>query len=100
MSHRIVKDFICQDCVFVFSIHTHLFRRTSPYCPKCADHVSVVPYEKKIINEKKFWTEEEMEYIDRILGGELLVYQVAAKLGRTSKSIQRRLDRRRREKQL
>jgi hypothetical protein len=94
MSHPISKPFICHDCVFVFSIHSKRKHSATPYCPSCGDNIAVTKYVKPVKQQKKFWTEEELTYIDKIISGELLIYQVAIKLGRTRPSIKRRVERR------
>jgi DNA-directed RNA polymerase subunit RPC12/RpoP len=93
MSHPISKPYICMDCIFVFSIHSLSDRRV-PCCPNCGDSIQVKKYKPQEKQKKQSWTEEEMNLIDRIVKGELRIYQVAIKLNRTSKSVRRRVERR------
>jgi transcription initiation factor IIE alpha subunit len=39
------------------------------------------------------WTDEEMKVIDQVMKGELLKYQAAIKLGRSIKSVRRKIER-------
>lgn len=93
MSHPISKPYICMDCIVVFSIHSMLDKKM-PCCPNCGDSIKVKTYKKPPKQQKKPWTEDEMMLIDRIINGELRIYQVAIKLNRTSKSVRRRVERR------
>lgn len=82
----------------MFSTHSPLasIRRNIVYCPKCADHIAVERY-KPVVRKKqkkRKWTQEEIQLLDRVIQGELLTYQVAAKLKRTDRSVRRRLQRR------
>jgi DNA-directed RNA polymerase subunit RPC12/RpoP len=97
MSHPINRTYFCEDCVFTFTIHSKMNRGLRPHCPKCGDNIQVTHYQKKEPKPRQFWDEEEMNLIDRIVKGELQIYQVAVKLGRSHKSVSRRVQRRREE---
>ncbi|SSS88053.1 Uncharacterised protein [Acinetobacter baumannii] len=89
------NQFICNECVFVFKILTPMGRGYRKHCPKCGDYVSVETFEKsKVTNTKKIWNDEELKDLDRCIAGEVLSYQLAAKLGRSPKSVSRRKERR------
>lgn len=98
--HEINKTYFCQACIFVFTIHSKLgIGKRKPYCPNCAENIPVEVYASPIKKQEKqrAWTEEELILIDRLLKGELLIYQVAIKLDRTPKAIRNRLSQRRKE---
>lgn len=93
MSHPINKTWICKECVFVFTIHSPTSLHV-PNCPNCADHISVRRYQKPKGKNYHLWTEEELKLVDKVINGEMLIYQAAIKLGRTGKSVARRVARR------
>lgn len=97
--HPVNKTYICDDCVFVFTIHSPS-RQGRLFCPRCGDTVSVKTFVKaeKVIKVWKPWTKEEFALIDRIIDGELLKYQVATKVGRTYGAVQRKVEQRRSER--
>ncbi|WP_134177206.1 MULTISPECIES: hypothetical protein [Cytobacillus] len=59
----------------------------------------MVKYEADRFNKKgpkriyQPWTDEEMKVIEQVMNGELLRYQAAIKLGRSIKSVKRRIER-------
>jgi hypothetical protein len=78
--------YFCQDCLFLFSVHSKLNNKI-PYCPKCGDNLAVKHYEQKIVKDIKLWTDEELHLIGRLIKGEIKNYQVAALTGRTIDSV-------------
>lgn len=94
---NLVESYICNDCLFIFSLHTPLNKnRKRPFCPKCGEKMEVTPLQHVVKKrpQNRNWTDEELTYIDKIITGELKVYQVAYKLNRTTASIKGRLARR------
>lgn len=86
--------YICNDCVLVFETHGKLGPRKIAYCPNCGDNVATTKYSTPLKESKRRgWSEEELELLKRCITGELMIYAVAAKLGRTSKSISRQIHR-------
>lgn len=98
--HPINITYICNDCTFVFTIHSKTRQGKRPFCPNCGDSVSVNRFEKaeKVKKVWKPWTDKEFELVDRIIDGELLKYQVAAQIGRTYGAVQRKVEQRRKER--
>jgi hypothetical protein len=92
--------YICHDCTFVFTIHSKFNLNKHPYCPNCADSVAVKVYEPAPlrVEQRRPWTAEEVALVDGILEGRLTKYQVAAKTGRTYGGVQRKCEKRAKEK--
>jgi uncharacterized protein YdbL (DUF1318 family) len=51
------------------------------------------------VEGRRSWTAEEVELIDQILDGKLAKYQVAAKTGRTRGSVQKKCEKRAKERE-
>jgi hypothetical protein len=99
MGHLIKNLFICKECVFVFTIHSQRSKKRVLFCPNCGESIATEKYKPIKKSPKKPWTEDEMVYVDRIIKGEIFIYQAAVALGRTKKSVSRRVDRRKEELQ-
>lgn len=96
MANPNVKVWICGDCDFIFQTYSKApAGRNSFFCPDCGENISVKRYKKtnKKKSPRRFWTDGEMETLKQVLDGKLMVYQAAVKLGRTNKSVSRRVDR-------
>ncbi|MEC1716636.1 hypothetical protein [Schinkia azotoformans] len=92
--------FICEDCVFVFQIHTSCKDMKKPYCPKCGEKFEVRNYQSVKKGEKLIrikWKQEELELLDRCISGDLGAHQVAVMTGRTVNSVLKRIPRRKEE---
>ncbi|MDF1997630.1 hypothetical protein [Peribacillus frigoritolerans] len=86
--------YICNDCVLVFETHGKLGPRKIAYCPNCGDNVATTKYITPLKKSKRRgWSKEELDLLNRCISGELLIYAVASKLGRTSKSVSRQINR-------
>lgn len=96
-SHKINKTYICLDCIFTFTIHAEKDSFKYTFCPNCGENINVEKLKNKKTIPKKFWEDWEIELIDRIINGEIKVYQVAYKTNRTEKSVRNRMIRRREE---
>src|SRR5690348_877862 len=95
------KSFICEECVFIFTIYASL-RVRKPYCPNCGDNFEVHihnadRHSPEGRHVKIRWTETELDLLDSIIAGELLPSQVAMMTGRPTNAVVKRLGRRRRE---
>lgn len=95
--HLVSSEYMCRDCVFIFKVHSRLYKTKTPYCPNCGDNIFVRKFVPTKKMNKRFWTEEELDLLDKVIDGKLFVYQLAIRLGRTNKSVEVRLVRRRRE---
>ncbi|QOK28047.1 hypothetical protein IIE26_05090 [Cytobacillus oceanisediminis] len=101
IDRRQIKNWLCEDCTFVFQTFgkKQNGRPRKYFCPSCGENISVVKYEADRFNQKgpkriyQPWTDEEMKIIERVMDGELLKYQAAIKLGRSIKSVRRRIER-------
>lgn len=86
--------YICNDCVLVFETHGKLGPRKIVYCPNCGDNVATVRYVTPLKEtQRRNWVQEELDLVDRCIKGELQVYAVAHKLGRSGKSVRRQMNR-------
>lgn len=97
--HKLNKTYICMDCVFVFTVHSKFIKNCRPYCPSCGDSITVSKYNPPTKKQEKQrdWQPNELELIDKIIKGELKVYQVASKTGRSSRGVYNRMKRRKKE---
>jgi hypothetical protein len=98
IDRRQIKNWLCEDCTFVFQTFGKIERGRSKsyYCPNCGDNVAVSEYIADRVNKKRvyqLWTDEEMKVIEQVIKGELLKYQAAIKLGRSIKSVRRKIER-------
>lgn len=100
IDRRQIKNWLCEDCTFVFQTFGKIERgrRRTYFCPQCGDNVSVVEYVADRFNKGprrvyQVWTDEEMKVIEQVIKGELLKYQAAIKLGRSIKSVRRKIER-------
>jgi len=82
--------FVCYDCIFVFQTTTRL-RKKTPFCPNCGDNVGVEMYKADRVGNGKWrgiaWKDQEMEYLDRYIDGELEAHQVSIMTGRAINAI-------------
>ncbi|MGE7766645.1 zinc ribbon domain-containing protein [Peribacillus sp. NPDC096540] len=86
--------YICNDCVLVFETHGKLAPRKIAHCPNCGDNVATVNYTTPLKGAiRRGWSQEEMELLDRCIKGEFQIYAVAHKIGRSSKSVKRQIQR-------
>jgi uncharacterized protein YlaI len=95
---RQIKNWLCEDCTFVFQTFGKKVRgrQRTYYCPNCGDNVAVTEYVADRFNKNRVyqvWTEEELKVLDLVIKGELLKYQAAIKLGRSIKSVRRKIER-------
>lgn len=88
------KDFVCDECFFVFRVYAEARRRGRPkpfYCPNCGDNFRVREHTevKSKPNEYKRipWTAEEVRTLKKHLAQGLQRHQIALILGRTSNSV-------------
>ena len=81
--------FFCQDCYIVFEILSDFDGREFKHknCPGCADHTAVKPYNEPGETERKFWTPEEVELLDKYIAKEMHIYQLKILTGRNESSI-------------
>lgn len=89
------KVFICDDCIFIFRLHTPT-SRSKPFCPECGNfNTSLYNSDKHTKKERIVipWTEEELEILAKCMYNELSPHQVAIMLGRSIGSVRKRLDR-------
>jgi hypothetical protein len=79
----------------VFETHGKIGRYKNIYCPDCGENIATKSYTTPLKDPKRRgWSQKEIDLVDRCLSGELQVYAVAHKIGRTSKSISRQMQRR------
>lgn len=100
------KMYICEDCTFVFQLHTS-FKSTKnkPFCPKCGENLATTKYKADRLTKRKKgdkivrikWTARELELLDKCVAGELEPHQVAIQTGRSINSVLKKIPRRREE---
>lgn len=98
IDRRQIENWLCEDCTFVFQTFgkKERGRRRTYYCPSCGDNVSVIEYVADRFNKNRVyqvWTDEELKVVEQVMKGELLKYQAAIKLGRSIKSVRRKIER-------
>ena len=88
--------FFCGDCYIVFEILSDFDRRKFKYvnCPGCGDHVAVEPYDEPGKSENRFWTDEEVELLDKFIAKEIHIYQLKIMTGRNEMSIYMKMNKR------
>lgn len=95
---RQIESWLCDDCTFVFQTFGRKQRggRRAYYCPKCGDNVAVTEYVADRFNKNRVyqvWKDEELKVLEQVMKGELLKYQAAIQLGRSIKSVRRKIER-------
>lgn len=97
--HPISETFICHDCVFVFTTHSKPKQGKKYFCPCCGDGISITKYKPEKIDKRiyKVWTDDEIPFIDKVINGEALIYQVAVKLNRSFGSVRKKVELRKKE---
>lgn len=90
-----MKIFICEDCTVVFQVYG-MNRKKHHFCPSCADHFAVVPYQaerQSETNTKIRWTAEELDLIKEVIKGNYQPYQVAILIGRSTNAVVKKANR-------
>lgn len=98
IDRRQIENWLCEDCTFVFQTFGMIKRggRKKYFCPKCGDNVAVTQHVADRFNKKRVymhWKDEEIKVLEQVRSGELLKYQAAIKLGRSIKSVRRKIER-------
>ena len=100
MTRNFQYNFICDDCICVFTIYLAKIIK-KPVCPLCKsdryvrDHVSE-RMDKGSNKFKKRWSDGELIILRRHLKGELTAYQVSYLVGRSVNSVIKKSERMRR----
>lgn len=95
-----VKHYYCTDCSLRFTVYRIKPGKRKCFCPSCGDSISVKKYDSEIDGKprrkkpEKRWTDEEEKRLLYFLR-ETYLYrkEIAAELGRTLRSVNRKAER-------
>lgn len=89
----------CEECKTKFSTQEPLKRKA--FCPNCGESFTLrIPRPKITARENyKAWDSKELEIVEKVISGELKVYQASLLLGRSRKSVANKAGRTRRNRE-
>lgn len=91
------SKYICTDCDVSFELLSWSGKDIrKKHCPMCGDYVSVRTLKLKTINDD-IWSDEELEYLDRYIAGEVTNYSLAFRFGRSIKAVNSKAWKRRKD---